>query len=84
MSDPIFYSDGDMPRRMASELVTTQKILGAVLDGGGGGGGSPAQMVTYTSGTPAAPLDPTKPAIAYDPTGNLPTKGWDTGTLTWN
>lgn len=53
-------------------------------NGGGGGGGGSAQLVAYTSGTPAAPADPTKLAIAYDPTGNLPTLGWNTANSTWN
>jgi len=59
-------------------------VLQLLCNGGGGGGGGSAQLVTYTSGSPANPTDVTKPALAYDPTGNLPTLGWNTGTLTWN
>lgn len=51
---------------------------------GGGGGGGTAQLVTYTSGTPANPANTANPAIAYDPTGNLPTMGWNTTTQSWN
>ncbi len=47
-------------------------------------GGTSLQLVTYTVGTPANPPNQTAPAIAYDPTGNLPMLGWNTGTLTWN
>jgi hypothetical protein len=49
-----------------------------------GSGGGSAQLVTYTSGTPADPSDTSSPALAYDPTGALPTLGWNTSTLTWN
>ncbi len=59
-------------------------LLVAAQSGGGGGGGGSAQFVTYTVGSPAAPSDPTLPALAYDPTGNLPTLGWNTGNQTWN
>lgn len=47
------------------------------------GGGGAAQLVTYTSGTPANPSNTNAPALAYDPTGNLPTLGWNIGTQTW-
>ena len=40
--------------------------------------------VPYTVGNPPAPLFPTLPALAYDPTGNLPTMGWNTSTQSWN
>ena len=51
-------------------------LLCQINAGGGGGGGGTAQLVTYTSGTPANPPNVNNPAIAYDPTGNLPTLGW--------
>lgn len=63
--------------------ILEAKIL-TVLNNGGGGGGGNAQLVTYTSGTPANPANTANPAIAYDPTGNLPTLGWNTSTKTWN
>ena len=50
----------------------------------GGGGGGTAQLVTYTVAPPANPPNTALPALAYDPTGNLPILGWNTGTLTWN
>lgn len=50
----------------------------------GGASGGSAQLVTYTAGSPANPTDVTKPALAYDPTGNLPTLGWNTSNNTWN
>jgi hypothetical protein len=42
------------------------------------------QLVPYTSGNPPPPLDPGLPALAYDPNGILPTKGWDTLTKKYN
>jgi len=54
-----------------------------VANSGGGGGGGNAQLVLYTSGTPTNPTNTGAPAIAYDPTGNLPTLGWNTTTLAW-
>lgn len=48
-----------------------------------GGAGSGVQLVRYTSGDPANPPDTSLPALAYDPTGALPLKGWDSDTLTW-
>lgn len=59
-------------------------LLCQISTNGGGGGGASPQLVTYTAGTPANPPDVTKPAIAYDPTGNLPILGWNTSTLSWN
>lgn len=53
------------------------------LAGGGGGGGN-AQFVTYTVAPPASPTNTAQPALAYDPTGNLPTLGWNTANQTWN
>jgi len=63
--------------------ILEAKILTVLRSGGGGGGGN-AQLVTYTSGTPANPSNTSNPAIAYDPTGNLPTLGWNVNTQTWN
>jgi hypothetical protein len=54
------------------------------LSAGGGGGGGNAQLVVYTSGVPANPPNVALPAMAYDPTGNLPTMGWNTANQTWN
>jgi hypothetical protein len=55
-----------------------------LLDNASSGGGGSTQLVTYTSGSPAAPTNTSQPAIAYDPTGNLPTLGWNTSNSTWN
>jgi len=57
-------------------------ILIANNIGSGSSGG--LQGVAYTVAPPANPPDVTKLAIAGDPTGNLPTMWWNTGTLTWN
>ena len=58
-------------------------LLSEIASGGGGGSGN-AQLVTYTVAPPAAPANAANPAIAYDPTGNLPTLGWNVNTQTWN
>lgn len=82
MSEPIFYSDGDTPRRMASELVTTQKILGATLAAGSGGSTS-TDAVTNGHGAPAsAPADPAAAALYTDlTTGIIYT--WPAGGPAW-
>ena len=64
-----------------SERGLRECLLVAAQTGGGGGN---AQLVTYTTGTPANPSNTLNPAIAYDPTGNLPTLGWNINTQTWN
>ncbi len=65
------------------QQVVTYLLCQISVNGGSGGGGN-AQFVTYTSGTPAAPANPANPAMAYDPTGNLPTLGWNVNTQNWN
>lgn len=57
------------------------QVAGAWVAAGGSGG--TAQLVTYTSGTPANPADITKPAYAYDPNGFLSPLGWNTTTHLW-
>lgn len=42
-----------------------------------------SQMVRYMGGTPALPTDPTQPAWAYDPTGRLPSLGWNVQLQQW-
>lgn len=59
-------------------------LLCQILNGGGGGGGAANNFVSYTSGTPPAPADPTKPGWAYDPTGNLQSRGWDVSLQQWS
>lgn len=49
-----------------------------------GAGGNALQTVPYTVAPPANPPDISKQAVAYDPTGNLPTKWWNTSNHTWN
>lgn len=39
MASPSFFGDGNTPRRSDPIWVVTQKILGAINDGGGSGGG---------------------------------------------
>lgn len=57
-------------------------LLCQILQNGGTSTGT--QLVPYTVAPPPNPTDPTKPAWAYDPTGNLPSLGWNTNTLSWN
>jgi len=64
------------------EMVKAYLLCQILQNGGGGTGG--LQLVTYTSGTPANPSNINQPAWAYDPTGNLPSLGWNTTTHTWN
>jgi len=47
-------------------------------------GASANNLVAYTVGNPASPPNPAELSIAYDPTGNLPTLGWNIATQTWN
>lgn len=68
---------GDTIRILEAKILT-------VLNNGGGGGGGNAQFVTYTVAPPANPANTANPALAYDPTGVLPTLGWNTATQTWN
>lgn len=82
MSQPNFFSEGSAPRRSDTQWKIEQKILGALNDGAAGGGGA-GQIVAYTSDPPANPADTALPAMAYDPTGALSTKGWDVGSQTW-
>lgn len=58
-------------------------VNGAWVKQTGTGTGTAQQVYTYTSGTPQTPADPTKPAWAYDPTGNLQSLGWRTDTQAW-
>jgi hypothetical protein len=58
--------------------------VGDVTISATGGGGGTAQLVTYTSGTPANPPNTSLPAVAYDPNGILAFLGWDVATQQWN
>jgi hypothetical protein len=64
------------------QQVVTYLLCQISVNGSGGGGN--AQLVIYTSGTPDNPPNTSNPAIAYDPTGNLPTLGWNIDTQSWN
>jgi hypothetical protein len=67
---------GYIPDKMAAILY--------LLANSGSGGGGTTQLVTYTSGSPAAPPNTSQPALAYDPNGILPQYGWDVATQQWN
>lgn len=61
------------------QLLAIQAYLLCQLAGGGGGGGTSGaslQYVAYTVAPPPNPLDITKFAEAFDPTGNLSTLFW--------
>ena len=49
----------------------------------GPSGTSSIQLVIYTVDPPNNPTDTNAPALAYDPTGVLPTKGWNLATKAW-
>lgn len=67
----------------AQQLDAIIVYLLCVVAATGGGGGSGAQIITYTVAPPADPAVTSNPAIAYDPTGALPTLVWNTSTLAW-
>lgn len=50
--------------------------------GSGGGGSSAAQAVFSGAAAPAAPTDPTKPALFY-PDGGGPIQQWDVVGQAW-
>lgn len=81
MASPTFFGDGHTPRRSDAKWVVLQKILGAEIDGGGGSG-SGAQEVYQGASPPAAPDDPTKPAVFY-PNGGGSQQQWDVGSQAW-
>lgn len=66
------------------QMVATYLLCQISVNGGGGGGGGNAQLVRYTVAPPANPPNTANPAIAYDPTGNLPTLGWNTSDNAWH
>lgn len=72
-----------LPKPMDGIGDTLKKILLVLLNIQTGGGVAGGQVVIYTSGTPPDPADISKPALAYDPNGILPTLGWNTVTHTW-
>ena len=73
-----------LPSASVSYSANSGAVPAAGLGAGGGGGGGNAQFVTYTVAPPASPTNTAQPALAYDPTGNLPTLGWNTANQTWN
>ena len=74
MSDPTFYSDGDTPRRMSTQLQTLQKILGATLDGNAGGGTAGVFAGAYSGGQPNNVASPVNGDIATDT--SAPNRQW--------
>lgn len=64
-----------------SERQLLASIALSICNGGGGGGGT--IQVYNGAAPPAAPTDPTKPAIFYPDNDALPLQVWDTGTLAW-
>lgn len=57
-------------------------VLCQILAAGGGGGGGGTQEVFTGAAPPAAPTDPTKPAVFY-PTGGGSLFQWDVGSASW-
>lgn len=66
------------------QLDAIETYLVCQVANGGGGGGGGGQLVPYTVAPPANPTNTAQPAFAYDPTGILPSLGWNTSSLTWN
>lgn len=50
----------------------------------GSGSSNFLQPVPYTVAPPPNPPDTSKSAVAFDPTGNLPTLWWNTSDLHWH
>lgn len=64
-----------------TKLITLQKIL-QETGTGGGGSGSGSQEVYQGASPPAAPDDPTRPAVFY-PSGGGSMQQWDVGSQAW-
>lgn len=79
MASPSFFGDGSTPRRSDPIWVVTQKILGAINDGGGGGGAGP-----YGSGSPegAVTAEPGTTYVRTD-TGGFWYKAMGSGNTGW-
>lgn len=69
------------PQWNDTKLITLQKIL-QVTGSGGGGSGSGSQEVYQGAAPPAAPDDPTKPAVFY-PNGGGSQQQWDVPSQAW-
>lgn len=82
--NPTFLG-GHTPRNGDTEAIVIQKILGAIIDLGAAGGSNIPQIFTGVA-PPAAPLDPTQPALFY-PTSAAPPgtnwQSWDVPTQAW-
>lgn len=57
-------------------------LLCQIVDNGGGGGGGGGSAQIYIDRAPAAPDDPSLPALSY-PTGGGPLQQWDVATAAW-
>lgn len=81
---PSFYPENDQILPSDDELRSLHKIAslsGAGSGGLGGSGGTGTQMV-FIARNPAAPDDPTKPALNY-PSGGGPMTQWDVASQAW-
>ncbi len=70
------FLSGTSPTFIDTRWVLLVKILNASNAGGGGGGGGGTTQVYTGAAPPAAPTDPTKPALFY-PTGGGTLLQWD-------
>lgn len=76
MSSPTFFSDGSSPRITDTTRIATEKILGALVDGGGGGGGGGSGGISSGAGDPvAAPTNVNIDNIYINRTA-VPESGW--------
>lgn len=83
MAEPLFYVEGNTPRRPDTRLRVLQKILGAIRDNGSGSGSGGAQEVYDVA--EAAPTPTNKPALRYPSTGGIggTLEQWQTDSQTW-
>lgn len=90
MASPTFFSDGHTPAITDTTRIATEKILGALIDGGGGGGGGSGPgsggVFTghYAGGSPTQTPNPnTSGATAYDLDAPFTEWKWNPDTLAW-
>jgi len=76
---PTFYPENNRVLPSDDSNRTLHKIAALVASGGGGGSGT--QQV-YMDRAPAAPDDPTKPALSF-PSGGGSIQQWDNVALAW-
>lgn len=74
---PSYYPEGNVALASDNEMRSLQKVVDLLRTGGSG------ETQVYTgAAAPAAPDDPTVPALYY-PTGGGPLQQWDVASQAW-